>query len=118
MLSRLREQEAMEILGESDLRQITPHTTFRMRDLKKKLAEARECGYATNFEEYFSGDFSVAAAVVDPSHRPIAAVSIAVSSLRFSKADVENRFGLLVVAAARSIAGGHVINTKTLEATG
>jgi DNA-binding IclR family transcriptional regulator len=105
MLSRLPNDEAADILARSDLRPITPLTTFRVKDLRKKLDEARMRGYATAFEECYRGDLSVAAPVVDDSNRPVAAVNIAVSSSRFSPAEMEEKFALLAVAAARSISG-------------
>ena len=103
ILSRLPRDQARDILKRSDLRAFTPHTTFRMGDLLKKLDLSAARGYATAFEEFYHGDLSVAAAILDQNRRPLGAINIAVSRARFSPKEAEARFSPLVVAAALSI---------------
>lgn len=103
MLSRLPEAEAIGILERSDRKPITPMTTWRMEDLVPKLRRSAEQGFATAFEEFFHGDGSTAAAVLDAHGRPEGAINVAVSLSRYSREDVTERFPLLVVAAARAV---------------
>ena len=74
-----------------------------MDDLLKKLEASATLGYATAFEEFFLGDLSIAAAILDQNRRPVGAINIAVSRARFSPVDAEKRFSPLVVAAALSV---------------
>jgi DNA-binding IclR family transcriptional regulator len=103
MLSRLPRDEARQILDRSDLRAYTPHTTCRMSELVKKLNVSAARGYATAFEEFYHGDLSIAAAVVDRDGRPIGAVNVGVSRARFTPEEAEGRFSPLVVATALSV---------------
>ncbi|MBI3451831.1 MAG: IclR family transcriptional regulator [Rhodospirillales bacterium] len=103
ILSHLPRNEARDILQRSDLKAFTPHTTFRMGDLIKKLDISAARGYATAFEEFYHGDLSIAAPVVDHNRRSLGAINIAVSRARFSPKEAEEQFSSLVVAAAASI---------------
>jgi IclR family pca regulon transcriptional regulator len=103
ILSQLPRAEACDILERSDLKAFTPHTTFRMEDLLKKLDTTAARGYATAFEEFFLGDLSIAAPILNQNSRPVGAINIAVSRARFSSMDAEGRFSPLVVTAALSI---------------
>lgn len=108
ILSRLPENAAHEILEQSDLHPFTPHTTWDLEALKAKLKRAAAQGYATAFEEYFHGDLSVAAPVLDTNGTPYGAINLAVSRSRYTPEEAEERFSPLVTAAARSVslAGG------------
>lgn len=106
MLSRLPEEEAIAIIDRSDLVAHTDSTTWKRDALIEKIRKAAQDGYATAFEEYYRGDASIAAAVLDTRGRPEAAVNIAVSYARYRPEEVGPRFSAMVVAAARSI-GAH-----------
>jgi len=103
ILSRLPRAEARKIIERSDLRAFTPSTTFQAERLFEKIDQTRVRGYATAFEEYYHGDLSVAAAVVNSRDEPICAINIAVSRARFTPAKAESQFAPLVVAAASAI---------------
>jgi IclR family transcriptional regulator, pca regulon regulatory protein len=103
ILSQLPLEEARDTLERSDLKAFTPHTTYRMEDLLKKLEITAARGYATAFEEFFLGDLSIAAPILDQNRRPVGAINIAVSRARFSSVEAEKRFSPLVVTAALSI---------------
>ena len=68
-----------------------------------RSSATRTEGFATAFDEYYHGDASVAAAVLDASGRPEGAVNVAVSLARFTRDQARERFAPIVVAAARSI---------------
>jgi len=103
ILSRLPSNEARHILKRSNLKAFTPYTTYRMDDLVKKLEISAAQGYATAFDEFYHGDLSIAAAILDQNRWPIGAINIAVSRTRFSPEEAVERFSPLVVAAALSL---------------
>ena len=103
ILARLPMAEALSILDRSDLRPYTPHTTWNRDALVDKLRLTATRGYATAFEEYFHGDLSFAAAILDAKGAPYGAINIAVSRSRYTPEEAEERFAPLVVAAAHSI---------------
>jgi len=79
------------------------HTLHTDVAVGTRLDAARLAGYATTWSEYYPGDLSVAAAVLDPQGRPIGAVNIGVSSARYTPEKAEAVQAPLVIAAARSI---------------
>lgn len=103
ILSRLPEDEAVAILERSDRKAITPSTTWKMDDLMEKLRVSREQGFATAFDEFYRGDASIAAAIVNADDRPEGAINIAVPLSRFSPEEVKERFAPLIISAARAI---------------
>lgn len=103
MLSRLQPTEAKTILRRSDLKPYTASTTWKIDALMKKLADSAARGYATAFEEFYHGDLSIAAAVLDSRAHPLCALNIAVSRARFTSAEAEARFSPLVVSAAVAV---------------
>jgi IclR family pca regulon transcriptional regulator len=103
MLSHLPEAEAIAILDRSELQAYTPATTYRRNDLAAKLRLSAKQGFATAFGEFYKGDLSVAAAILDEHGRPEGAVSIGVSFARYKQEDVAARFGPVVMAAAHSV---------------
>ena len=103
ILSRLPEAEAIAIIDASPLIAHTKHTTWKRDDLIEKLRVSRRQGFATQFQEFFLGDASVAAAIVDATGRPRGAVNVAVSCSRFKQDEMAERFAPLAVAAAHAI---------------
>lgn len=103
MLARLPSVEAEKILRASDLRPITPATTWRLPELRAKIRRSVERGYGTAFEEIYRGDLSIAAAVVDAAGYPRGAINIAVTRDRFTPEKAEQTFAPMVMAAARAV---------------
>jgi DNA-binding IclR family transcriptional regulator len=103
MLSRLPEDEAMAIIDRSDLKPHTPSTTWTREALLAKLRDAKAKGYATAFEEFYHGDASIAAPILDHRGRPEGAVNVAVSCSRYSREEVVARFSSLIIAAGHAI---------------
>jgi len=103
MLSRLPTAEAQTILNATKLRRYTPYTTCSIPELLAKLRTAAARGYAICTDEMLVNDVSVAAPVLDVEGRPIAAVNIAVSKLRFDVAAAERQFAPMVVDTAQAI---------------
>jgi len=103
ILSQMPTEQAGDILKRSELRAYTPHTTWRVKDLVKKVEISAAQGYATAFEEFYVGDLSVAAPILSQNGSPAGAINISVPSARFSPDEAEKRFSPLVVAAALSV---------------
>jgi len=102
ILSHMDPAEAMARLKGARRVAMTKRTLTDLPGLRKALQDARERGYALNDQEAFVGDISVAAPLLDPSGRPLAAVNIAVPSPRWQLEEVLARLvpALLKTAAA------------------
>ena len=71
--------------------------------IPEKIRISKKQGFATQFEEFYHGDASIAAPVIDSKGYPLAAVNVAVSLSRYNRDDIVSRFAPLVVAAAHAI---------------
>jgi len=108
MLAQMTRADALDVLSRCDCRPITPHTTWRLPDLEKKLDESMARGYATAFEEYYHDDLSISAPIFDTRRNPAAALTLSVSRSRYTPQEAEERFAPQVIAAARAISqSGH-----------
>ena len=88
ILSQLPPSEAADILNRSELKAYTPHTTYRPKDLLKKLEISAARGYATAFEEFFLGDFAIAAPILAPDGAA-GAINISVPRARFAPEELK-----------------------------
>jgi DNA-binding IclR family transcriptional regulator len=95
-LERLFEKEVFEVF--------TPNTVKDLDELKGQLKEILVQGYASDDEELVKGLSCVAAAIRNFNGKPVAAISIAFPTYRFSPGSPERlRMAELVQMAARSI---------------
>lgn len=104
MLSMLPPEQLEQILAASDLMPHTAETIYEYQALKANIYCAKVDGYAVAWGEYYAGDLSIAAPLVDLGGVPRAAINIGVSSARYSRGEVVDKFGQLIKAAAQSIA--------------
>lgn len=79
MLSRLPEDEALEIVLASARTPLTPHSITDVDVIMAKIAAARKDGYAMAVQESIVGELTLGAAVIDGNGRPAGAVHIAAS---------------------------------------
>lgn len=105
ILAALPEEEAIGILDGSDLIGHTPHTVADRDAIMQRLAAIRRQGYSHTEGEYYLGDISTAAAIIDARGYPIGAVNVAVSRARWRGAKDEQRISDLVIAASAAISG-------------
>jgi DNA-binding IclR family transcriptional regulator len=84
------------------LPQLAPGTITSPLELKAAIAQIRTQGYAFDYEESTPGLCCVAAPVYDATHRMVAAMSIAVPSVRFTTARRDELLAL-VCAQARHL---------------
>lgn len=103
ILSRLPEDEALELLNRSDLRSYNSNTVYDPAVIMDDIRRFREDGYATAFEQVYHGDGSIASAITGANGRPIAAINIAASLARYSREEIVSRFSPYVIAASRTI---------------
>lgn len=103
ILSTLPAAEVDALLAGVQLARHTPHTVTEPRALRRRLAQARERGYAFAAEEYLLGDLSVAAPVTDATGRAIAAINVAVPASRWKGEADERRYAALVMTAAQAL---------------
>jgi len=102
MLSALPRERAVAILNGSDLKRYTAHTTCDVSALLRKLDVTRERGFATAISEYFLGDISIAAALLDALGEPIGAISVGVPDARYTAEAAIAKFAPIVMTAARN----------------
>lgn len=96
------EPDVDAVLADWPMVPLTPNTITDAAELKERLAEVREQGYAVDFEELEVGLRCVAAPIRDPHGQVIAGLSI--SGPRHSMTpDAMHRFGQLVRSAADAI---------------
>jgi DNA-binding IclR family transcriptional regulator len=79
---------------------------MRRDALRRQLATVRRRGYATNFEESERGVIAVGACVRDTTGRAVAAIAVAVPSVRCARTDVPQL--AKVVRAAAAAAGAEL----------
>ena len=103
ILSRLDPGEARRIVESSARTKRTELTETDPDRIMERVVEAAWRGYAMNDQEAFIGDVATAAAVCDPSGRPVAAVNVAVPTPRWTLARVEAELTPVVTAAAGEI---------------
>ena len=105
ILSRLPEDEAMAILDRSELVQHTPNTIADPERIRERLQLFRRRGYSHTEDEYYMGDISTAAAIVDRHGYPVGAINVAVSRPRWRGDEHERLIANLVIAAASAASG-------------
>ena len=112
LLAGLDPQEATEILKESKLRALTPHTETRIRRLSAIIDDARGKGWALVDQELEEGLISLAVPIVGSSGRTIAAMNISGQANRTPAAEMRRRFLAPLQNAARRISSVMVAQGK------
>lgn len=97
------QNETDHIFQVSDLTQRTPHTLTDRKAILKRLAEVRRNGYSIVDQEVFLGEISIAAPILDYTGNAIAAVSIPVSTARWSVKSVKETLAPHLLETARAI---------------
>jgi DNA-binding IclR family transcriptional regulator len=105
ILAKLPDAEVDLILENSQLVAHTQNTVYKPRAIRKRLQSIREAGYAHSEEEYFLGDISTAAAIVDANGRAVGAINVAVAKPRWKGESEEKRMSELLITAAAAVSG-------------
>lgn len=102
-LSALPEAEARDCVARSQRVAHTPHTRTELEAIMDELRLARERGYATNREELYLGDMTVAAPVLGRGGRPVAAVHVVAPTSRWTLEEAQQRLAPPLLQCARSL---------------
>ncbi|MFA8391318.1 IclR family transcriptional regulator [Burkholderia ubonensis] len=89
----------------------TPRTVTTLGELVALLDDTRRLGYATNEEELFIGDMSIAAPVLGSQGQPVAAVHVVAPTSRWTFDDARSKLAPAVIDCARGISN----SIRTLE---
>lgn len=103
MLAFLPEAVVEDILSAAPFSAYTEHTVTDPDTIRARLSTVRRNGYETAFQEYFSGDLSVAAPIFRADGRVSAAVNIAVAAPRWTPERLIEDLAPVVVETARAI---------------
>ncbi len=105
IMANLPPAEVQKILEHSNLIEHTPNTIADPDKIQRRLGSIRRQGYSHTEGEYYLGDISTAAAILDAHGYPIGAVNVAVSRARWRGAKDEKKMADLVIMAASAISG-------------
>lgn len=101
-LAALPAAVAQRIVRGSQLRPWTPFTLTDPRQISKRIAAAREAGYAWSDQECYRGDVTIAAAVLGPGGEPLAAVNISAPTSRWTLAELRSKLAPLLLQTVRA----------------
>jgi IclR family transcriptional regulator, pca regulon regulatory protein len=104
-LSALPEAEAQGLLQQAERVAHTRHTRTDVAEITALLARARRHGFATNREELFLGDMSIAVPIAGAQGRPLGAVHVVAPTSRWTLEEAEQRLAPAVIECARGIGG-------------
>lgn len=118
ILASLPRAEQMRILGLAPRPRLTPRTVTDKRAILRRLADARNAGYVVVDQEITAGLRALAAPILDPDGRSIAAVSVVAPVIRMPVEEFVKRTAAPVRDAARTIgraiqAGGAIAAPTT-----
>jgi len=105
MLAYLPQEQAEDILSRTDFVAYTSHPYRDRASAFDRLRKIREMGYVRADGEFYKGDVSTAAAILDAQGRPVGAVNISISKSRWDPPRDEKRIMDLVITAAAAISG-------------
>ena len=96
-------ERAIESYVGRGLTRLTPQTIVDAKQLRGRLAEVREHGYAWGLEEFSEGINSVAAPIRDGRRNAVGAIHLHGPAYRFPEPGDEERVAAQVVEAARAV---------------
>ena len=102
-LSALPMPEAQAIVEASQRVAHTMHTRTDVADIMETLRQARQRGYATNCEELFLGDMTIAAPVIGGNGRALGAIHLVAPTGRWTPDEMEAKLGPALLQCARAI---------------
>ncbi|KPU90196.1 IclR family transcriptional regulator [Variovorax paradoxus] len=102
-LSALPEDEARALIEASDRVAHTTHTLTEVEAILATLRQARLQGFATNAEELFLGDMTIAAPVLGSQGRPVASVHVVAPTSRWTLDEAVRKLAPTLLLCARSL---------------
>ncbi|WP_299345763.1 IclR family transcriptional regulator [uncultured Maritalea sp.] len=102
-LSALPEQAAKEIVEQSNLRQITPHTITDKDKILALIAQARLDGFASAVQECINGELTVGAPIFGRQGKVVASMNICVHGRAWSPEEVVDKLAPIAMKTANEI---------------
>ena len=102
-LSGLTDDEVHAAIKASE---IVAHTQYTLTDpqaIFARIQNSRKQGYATNAQEMFLGDMTIAAPIIGSNGLPVAAVHVVAPSNRWTIEEAEQKMAASVIQCARAI---------------
>ena len=112
-LSALPRDEAQDLLERCERRKLTPHTQCDVRRILAIVDEAREVGVAWANQECYLGELTIAAPVLGPAGRPVAAVNLAGPTSRWALADLRRELAPMLIQTAQAASGRNRAGRRT-----
>jgi len=111
-LSALPPANARRLLGRSRLASHTPQTLTDPQQIWKRIAAAREAGYAWSDQEYYRGDVTIAAPLLGEGGQPLAAVNISAPTSRWTLPQLRAKLAPLLLQSAQAASLGHTLRSQ------
>ncbi len=105
VLSRLPEEEVVEILDQAVFTDLLPTTMASVSEVLEALERARGQGFAITYGQSLAREISVAAPIVDHRGRPVGAIQLPVYTPNWSIEEAHEKLAPLAVEVARSVSG-------------
>jgi len=102
-LSALPEDEARTLIEACDRVPHTAHTRTGVDEILEELRQAKLQGFATNAEELFLGDMTIAAPVMGSQGRPVASVHLVAPTSRWTLEEAVRKLAPTLLLCARSL---------------
>jgi IclR family acetate operon transcriptional repressor len=102
MLAHHPPEALASLLAREPFERLTPHTLRTAAELQKELERARQRGFAVDDEEFEDGVACVAAPILGPGDRVLAAISVSGPAARLMRGDL-GELGKLVLRHVREV---------------
>lgn len=103
ILSQMSDNDAHNMIAHKNRRQITPHTVTDIDQIMQMIAQAREDGFATAWQETRIGEVVAASAVLDAAGIPIGAIHVSTSVSGMKKHDIKTTIAPIAINVAHLI---------------
>lgn len=103
ILSHMPHDDVRHILMNRDRPKITPHTVTEIDQIMQMVAQAREDGFASAWQETRIGEVVAASAVLDVEGMPIGAIHVSTSVEGVKKRDIKSTIAPIAVTVAHQI---------------
>ncbi len=112
VLSRMSDDEAIEIIGRSSLTKRIPSTIVDPDRIMKMVQQARRRGFAATYAQQLPREISIAAPITEFRGRPVGAVQIPVYYPTWKQSEAAAKLGPLAVETADAISGALIASEQ------
>jgi IclR family pca regulon transcriptional regulator len=104
ILAYLSPERRDQILEAEERVKLTPHTITSLRDIRQRIGEVRELGYAFSDQEMIPGVRALAVPILDREGHPLGSLSVAAQSFSMPATKFVEYVAPKALGAARSLA--------------